>query len=95
MNIIEKYKNKITDYVEKKIKFFNSNVFAKFIVCMVIGILMFIPAYIVFGLYFLLGPVGFWQLLGFLTLCIFFLGAIQIGCLIIGIGLMLSLLIEA
>lgn len=94
MKKIESYKEQITNFVHKKMKFFNTNGFSKFIVCTIIGLLMFIPVYISAGFYFLFGPVGFWQLLAFFGLCIFFLGVIQLGCLMFGIFLILSIIVE-
>lgn len=95
MKRIKNEKEGIRDYIQKKINFFNSDGFAKFIICMVIICLTFIPTYIGTGFYFLLGPVGFWQLLAFFSLCIFFLGAIQFGFIIAAVFLVFSIIVEA
>jgi apolipoprotein N-acyltransferase len=72
----------------------NSNWFAKSVASFIVGVLAFIPTYILWFFWWLLNPVGFWQTFAVIAGWIAVFGAIQMGFLVIGIILIGGIILD-
>jgi hypothetical protein len=71
-----------------------SNWFAKSVASFIVGVLMFIPTYLLFLFWWILNPVGFWQSFVVIAGWIAVFGLIQMGCLVMGIILIAGIVLD-
>ena len=67
---------------------------AKTITSFIVGILMFIPAYLLGFFWWLANPVGFWQVFAIVAGWVMVLGVIQVGFLICGVILIVGIILD-
>jgi hypothetical protein len=84
---------KLEDLKRRIVKQTKSYWFAKTIVSLIIGILMFIPAYVLGLFWWILSPIGFWQVFALVVGWALFLGVFQIGFIVCGIILIIGVII--
>jgi hypothetical protein len=84
---------KLEDLKRRIINQTKSRWFAKVITSLIVGILMFIPAYVLGLFWWLLSPTGFWQMFALIVGWALILGAFQIGFIICGVILIIGVII--
>lgn len=83
-----------SNFMKSVKKFVNSNFVAKFVITIGIWIIAFVPAYVYFGVRFLIDPVGFWQEIALIVAFVFCLGWLQTAFIFFGVALTLFLMFE-
>lgn len=91
MNLTQKF----NDLKRRATKLSKSNQSAKVIFSFIVGVIMFIPAYILWFLWWLISPVGFWQIFAIVAGWVAVFGAFQFGLLVFGTILIVAVIFDA